>query len=792
MKKQSAASHAWFKRGLSSGLSVVLAMTLLGTAPAAAFASDADVQKKWTDATEQMFKGNADYPYSSYVGDEQPIELTNDNVSTFGFALKYSLYDEGLVTPVKKQNPWGACWAFGTIAAAETSILSKASEEGVDLGENFDLSEKALVNFVYSENGTPESVAGASQAGEGGSGYGGNSGFNQGGKACYGMTLFSAGIGLVPESEPTAQYRNKEGIIECSVEEDGSSDAQTLYMTQEQIDAYKEEHPTAQVTLENWAGRIPDGTSTDWSVDDLLWELNEFTLTDANVLPETRVLASDESKSKVCKFTDAQAVAALKSEIQAGHGIAIGICDDGEREEITRYFDRNTWSHYTWERKEANHRVCIVGWDDTYAASNFQNSAGKTPPGDGAWIVKQSAGAQSEGQDFQNYGEWGIENDKGEHTGYFYLSYYDQSLSNPVSYSFDLEDYGETSDIYTDQYDFMPERSTILTSSDEPTSSANIFTAQGDMTLNAVMGKTYKSDTTVTYQVYLLDDDATSPTDPDHSRLACEFEATYACGGYHRTEIEDSSKWVSMRKGQRYAVVSTQKCKGDGKWYQGVAYNWATFSGKVNAGESWTGVTEGSDISASSSQTEWTDWTKVADSVKSVVSTWQVDNASIKGISQARSWATVDELNALKQAIADAQAKLDATKVSSDGSDVEASDMWATQASCDAFRAAIAAAQATLDLAGENFETEVAYATPTSDEVSAKLASLTFDAKAGTKVAGEQAEGKAAGKTAASKANATYAATNDGSLVAAAALSCVAAIAAVAIVVSCRRRRDEE
>ena len=32
---------------------------------------------------------------------------------------KYDLRSDGLVTPVKCQSPWGACWAFAGIAAAE-------------------------------------------------------------------------------------------------------------------------------------------------------------------------------------------------------------------------------------------------------------------------------------------------------------------------------------------------------------------------------------------------------------------------------------------------------------------------------------------------------------------------------------------------------------------------------------------------------------------------------------------------------------------------------------------------
>lgn len=70
------------------------------------------------------------------------------------------------------------------------------------------------------------------------------------------------------------------------------------------------------------------------------------------------------------------------------------------------YYRSSQTSYYCPSTIEANHAVCIVGWNDHYPAANFLTS----PPGDGAFICRNSWGPS-----------WGA-------AGYFYMSYYDANF----------------------------------------------------------------------------------------------------------------------------------------------------------------------------------------------------------------------------------------------------------------------------------------------------------------------------------------------------------------------------
>ena len=75
----------------------------------------------------------------------------------------------------------------------------------------------------------------------------------------------------------------------------------------------------------------------------------------------------------------------------------------------------STGGYYFSGTATANHGVTLVGWDDSYSRTNFATQ----PPGDGAFIVRNSWGA-TWGDDLN--GDW-------DGAGYFYVSYYDAEFA---------------------------------------------------------------------------------------------------------------------------------------------------------------------------------------------------------------------------------------------------------------------------------------------------------------------------------------------------------------------------
>ncbi|MBU5313132.1 hypothetical protein KQI38_13895 [Tissierella carlieri] len=183
------------------------------------------------------------------------------------------------------------------------------------------------------------------------------------------------------------------------------------------------------------------------------------------------------------------------------------------------YYNSVTASHYYNGSIGTDHAVSIVGWDDNYSLTNFRIA----PPGDGAFIVKNSWGTN-----------WGEE-------GYFYVSYYDTNVgkSNAI---YIVEEPYKFDSIY--QYDPLG----MVTSMGYGTDTgwfANVFrTGDRDKSLEGV--GFFVSEDNCRYEVYVNTD---YMGNLNNSRKVASGEIDFA--GYHTIEFPGER----ISRGSNFAVI---------------------------------------------------------------------------------------------------------------------------------------------------------------------------------------------------------------------------------------------
>ena len=186
------------------------------------------------------------------------------------------------------------------------------------------------------------------------------------------------------------------------------------------------------------------------------------------------------------------------------------------------YYDENKYSYYYIGPEKPNHDIVIIGWDDTYPASNFTIE----PEGDGAFICANSWG--------EEFGDMGI----------FYVSYYDSNIGvHNVIYT-GVEDTDNYDNIY--QTDLCGWVGQIGYDRDYAYFS-NVYTAADDESLEAIAFYAVAPDTS--YEIYIVEDFV------DESSFGLRrllTKGAFSNAGYYTVDIPDK---VSLRQGGRYAVV---------------------------------------------------------------------------------------------------------------------------------------------------------------------------------------------------------------------------------------------
>ena len=229
------------------------------------------------------------------------------------------------------------------------------------------------------------------------------------------------------------------------------------------------------------------------------------------------------------------------------------------------YYNPSTYAYCNKFTKYGNHAVTVVGWDDNFSKSNFnQNSR---PTGNGAWICKNSWGR-----------DWG-------ENGYFYLSYEDLASSLESCFFFKAASKANYANCY--QYDGTSNFRTL----DEPLvidsgrKAANVFTSQDkDEVLKAVALCTLDEGTSYTLEIYK---NLPYASNPCGGEKVLTQTGSISYPGYYTIELDAP---IPLSAGTRFSVVFTLNTSDAGDGSVHLPYD---ASGHINWAQ-WYHVDHGS------------------------------------------------------------------------------------------------------------------------------------------------------------------------------------------------------
>lgn len=273
---------------------------------------------------------------------------------------------------------------------------------------------------------------------------------------------------------------------------------------------------------------------------------------------------------------------AVKQLVLEYGGVSCSYCSS------SGYYYRTNNAYYNPTKSSINHSVAIVGWDDNFPKENF-NPSFEQPEGDGAWLIRNSWFTETGNES---------ESSKQSYYGYFWMSYYDTTLSSDgYCYVFNV------ADNYDNNYQYDGSFAYSYSTGGSIGYYANIYQAKADSigeTLEAVSFASPTTNLDYTIKIY------TSPTSmskPNSGTIVseCTTTGTTVYGGVHTVKLNSP---VYLENGTYYSVILILK-KENSKvsiYTEANANAWYVNTATISKGQSFLGGSEKS----------WTDITSVS------------------------------------------------------------------------------------------------------------------------------------------------------------------------------------